>query len=125
MRLKLSLILIFVAFCMWNINLVYSVNSTLESGLIPFRPDIKISKDGHIHYAGMRCALVIATFCIYVMTNHKYFLVFSFLFLGYLIDYVLYYNGTLFYMWGFIPMSFTLIVAVVMIFVITKTLFYD
>lgn len=125
MRLKMSLILLFVAFCMWNIHLLYSVNSTLESGLIPFRPEIQISKDGHMAYAGERCALVIVTFCIFLMTSNKYFLVFTFLFLGYLIDYVLYYNGTLFYLFTLVPVSYTLIAAVVMIFIIVKSLFYD
>jgi len=125
MRIKLSLILLFVAFCMWNIHLIYSVNSTLESGLIPFRPEIQISKDGHMTYAGERCALVIVSLCLYIVTGLRSFLIFTLLFFGYLIDYVLYYNGTLFYMWGFVPVSYTLVAAIVMIFVIVKNLFYD
>jgi len=124
MRLKMSLILLFVAFCMWNIHLIYPVDSTLRN-LIPFRPEIQISIDGHLTYAGERCALVIVSFCIFLMTPYRSFLIYTLLFLGYLIDYVLYYNGTLFYMFNFIPVSYTLLAAIVMIFVIVKTLFYD
>jgi len=125
MRLKFSYILLFAAFCMWNIHLLYSVNSTLEMGLIPFRPEIQISKDGHITYAGERCALVIVTYCLYLITLNKNFLVFTLLFLGYLIDYVLYYNGTFFYLFNLVPASYTLIAAIVMLFIIVKSLFYD
>jgi len=125
MRLKMSLILLFAAFCMWNIHVLYPISSTLEYGLIPFRPEIQISMDGHMTYAGERCALVIVSFCLFLMTPYRSFFVFTLLFLGYLIDYVLYYNGTLFYLLNFIPVSYTLVVAIVMIFVIVKTLFYD
>lgn len=125
MRIKIAMVLVLVAFCLWNIHLVYSVNSTLQKGLIPFRPKIEISKDGHMTYAGERAAMTVLIFAIFVATARKEFLLFSLLALGYLIDYILYYNGTLFYMWNWLPMSYTLVMAVVIFFTIIKTIIYD
>jgi len=40
------------------------------------------------------------------------------------VDYILYYNGNLFYA-GMIPVSYTLIMGVVMTLTVIKTIFYD
>jgi len=125
MRNKIALMLVLVAFCVWNVHLVLPGDYTLRNDLIPFRPDVSISKDGHLTYAGERCAFVIVTFCIYLVTSYKPFLIAAIAIFGYLIDYVLYYNGTLFYMWNFVPVSYTLIAGIVLTFLILKSLLYD
>lgn len=124
MRIKIAAILLLLAFCMWNIYLVLGSENKLESR-IPFRPEILISKEGHISYACMRGAMVISWFAIWIATSHRIFIKFSILFFGYLIDYVIYYNGTLFYVFNNIPVSYTLVMGVVMTFLIIKLLIYD
>jgi len=124
MKNKIALMLLFFAFCMWNIYLILGSENKLEHR-IPLRPEIVISHEGHIWHCCQIVAIIISWFAIWLISLYKPFLLFSILFLGYLIDYVLYYNGTLFYMFGVIPMSYTLIMATLMLFIILKSLIYD
>jgi len=124
MRIKIALMLLLLAFCMWNVYLVLGTENKLEAR-IPFRPEILISHEGHVWHACQIGAMIISWFAIWVITSKKAFLLFSILFLGYLIDYVLFYNPTLFYAFGWMPISYTLVMAVIMTFTILKVLIYD
>lgn len=125
MRNKIALMLSFLAVCVWNIHLILPTNYTLKSGLIPFRPEIEISIVGHIHYTAIRIAFLMAFYCLFYVTDWKPFLYFTYLLFGFLIDYVLYYNGTFFYIFGNVPVSYTLIMGISMTFIIVKALIYD
>jgi hypothetical protein len=124
MRKKIALMLLILAFCMWNIYLILGSENKLESR-IPFKPEILISHEGHVWHACQICAIIISWFALWLVASWKPFLIFSILFLGYLIDYVLYYNWTMFYIFGWLPVSYTLIMGLIMLFITIKALLYD
>lgn len=124
MKTKIALMLLLLSFCMWNIYLVLGSDNQLAPR-IPFRPKILISHEGRVWHTCQIGAMIISWFSIWLITYKKPFLIFSILFLGYLIDYVLYYNGTFFYIFGNIPISYTLFMGISMTFIIVKELIYD
>lgn len=94
--------------------------------LIPFRPEIELSLESHIYYLCERVRMVIFFYIVWLISEHyhKQLALFFWLAVVYLIDYILLYNGSLFYI-GAIPVSYTLVMAIVMTFTVIKTIFYD
>ena len=94
--------------------------------LIPFRPDIQLSIESHVYYMCERLRYVIFAWIIW-QAYDKYereLQLFFWLNVGFFFDYVLYYNGTFFHI-GFLPVSYSLIMGVVMTLTIIKVLIYD
>lgn len=120
----------FIAFALTFVYKVFPQTNVLRNDLIPFRPDKWISIEGHCYYACEHLRWVIVSYLFYYcsetykgeLENYRLQLRFFFiLFMGFLIDYMLYYNGTLFTFY-FIPVSYSLVMALLMCFTIIKTI---
>lgn len=94
--------------------------------LIIFKPEIELSLESHVYYMCERLRMIIFFYIVWCFSDHyhKELRLFFFLSVGYFIDYMLYYNGNLFYV-GIIPVSYTLIMGVIMTVTVIKTIFYD
>lgn len=119
------LILCFFAFAMGYIYLLLPYTNQLKH-LIPFRKDIELSLESHIYYMCERLRMIIFFYIVWYCSDHyqKELRLFFFLSIGFLIDYLLFYNGHLFYA-GIIPVSYTLIMGVIMALTVIKTIIYD
>lgn len=119
------LILSLFAFVIGYIYLLLPDTNQLRY-LIPFRPDIQLSIESHVYYMCERLRYVIFAWIIwYVCKDYDTELaLFFWLNVGFFFDYVLYYNGTFFHI-GFLPVSYSLIMGVVMTLTILKVLIYD
>ncbi len=94
--------------------------------LIPFRPDIQLSIESHVYYMCERLRYVIFAWIIWMACDdyQNELKLFFWLNVGFFFDYVLYYNGTFFHI-GFLPVSYSLIMGVIMTLTIIKTIIYD
>lgn len=113
----------FIAFALTFVYKVFPQTNVLRNDLIPFRPDKWISLEGHAYYACEHLRWVIVSYLLYYCSEtYKLELRFFFiLFMGFFVDYMLYYNGTLFNFY-FIPVSYSLVMALLMCFTIIKTI---
>lgn len=119
------LILSFFAYAIGYIYLLLPyTNNPIH--LIPFRSDIELSLESHVYYMCERVRMIVFFYIVWYCSEHysKELRTFFFLSVGYFVDYVLFYNGTLFYIW-MIPISYTLIMGVVMTFTVIKKMIYD
>lgn len=119
------LILSLFAFAIGYIYLLLPGANVLR-GLIPFRPDIQLSIESHVYYMCERLRYIVFAWIILELSDkyRKELALFFWLNVGFFLDYVLYYNGTLFYI-VWLPVSYSLIMGVIMTLTIIKTIVYD
>ncbi len=119
------LILCFIAYALGFMYLLLPYTNQLKH-FIPFRKDIELSLESHVYYMCERVRMCVFFFLVCRVSEHytKELTLFFWLSIGYLIDYALFYNGTLFNVW-IIPVSYTLIMGAVMGVTIIKTILYD
>ena len=108
------------------IYLLLPYTNHLRNDLILFRSDIELSLESHVYYLCERLRMVIFFYIVLYLSQHyhKELTLFFWLSVGYLVDYLVWYNGHLFYA-GPVPVSYTLIMGAVMSLTIIKCLIYD
>jgi len=119
---------LFVSLFAYSIGYIYLLlpNTNVLRDLIPFRPDIQLSIESHVYYMCERLRYIL--FAWIILETSAYYKpelkLFFWLNVGFFVDYVLYYNGTIFSI-GFMPVSYALIMGIIMTLTIVKTLLYD